>query len=185
MDAKTRREAIYRAIREANAPLTGSALSGLFGVSRQIIVQDVALLRAQGLPVLATPEGYVVPEDPSQERAVRVLASRHAGIERMRRELYLVVDNGGVVEDILVAHAVYGELRAPLLLKSRRQVDAFVESPAWNEAAPLSTLTGGEHLHTISAAEEETLDSIEQALALEGFLCEEERRGQTDGIAKD
>ena len=107
-----------------------------------------------------------------QNACVRVAMCRHMGLERMRCELYAVVDAGGVVEDVVVSHAVYGELRAPLLLKSRRQVDEFTDHPGWLEAEPLSTLTGGVHLHTISAPDEKTLDAIFERLRAQGLLIE-------------
>lgn len=173
MDANARREAIYQAIGKSDQPIKGGELARRFAVSRQVIVQDVALLRAHGREILATPDGYVLPA-PERNGCVRVVMCRHTGIERMRQELYAVVDAGGVVEDVLVSHAVYGELRAPLLLRSRRQVDDFADHAGWKKAAPLSTLTGGVHYHTISAPDPKTLDAIVEALDAAGLLSQEE-----------
>ena len=170
MDANTRREAIYSAIKKSSVPLKGSELAKQFGVSRQVIVQDVALLRAHGRDILATPEGYMLPGE--KRGCVRVVMCDHTGIEMMRRELYTVVDAGGVVEDVIVSHAVYGEMRAPLMLKSRRQVDRFAEHEGWKQAAPLSTLTGGVHLHTLSAPDEETMEEIVCALRESGLISD-------------
>lgn len=171
MDANVRRDEIVRLIVKSPRPVKGGALSKALGVSRQVIVQDVALLRARGLDILATPAGYVLPAQ-KKGGCVRVAMCRHEGLERMRLELYTAVDAGGVVEDVVVSHAVYGELRAPLLLKSRREVDEFADHPGWREASPLSTLTGGVHFHTMSAPDEETLDAIFDALHAQGLLIE-------------
>lgn len=92
----------------------------------------------------------------------------------MREELYAVVDAGAVVEDIVVSHPVYGEFRAMLMLASRRQVDDFVENPGWQEASPLSVLTDGLHLHTLTAPDERTLDVAFSELERRGFLAPDE-----------
>lgn len=171
MDANERRKKIYESIVSSGTPLKGGDLARVFGVSRQVIVQDVALLRAQGKEIIATPEGYVLPVS-EENRAVRLAMCSHYGFEAMRSELYTVVDMGGVVEDIQVPHAVYGEIIAPLLLHSRRQVDAFVDHEGWGESAPLSALTEGIHLHKISAVDEQTLDAVFEALRGKGFLVQ-------------
>lgn len=173
MDANVRREEIYQAIAGSAQPMKGGELARQFGVSRQVIVQDVALLRAHGREILATPEGYVLPMRESRG-CVRVVMCRHWGIEGMRQELYAVVDAGGVVEDVVIDHAVYGELRAPLLLRSRRQVDDFADHAGWKKAAPLSTLTGGVHYHTLRAPDEATMEAIVRTIARTGMLVEKE-----------
>ena len=38
----------------ADAPMSATTIAGLFSVSRQIIVGDIALLRAGGVQILAT-----------------------------------------------------------------------------------------------------------------------------------
>ena len=60
MDAAGRRRAIARALEDARRPVAASVLGERFGVSRQIVVGDVALLRAAGLEITATPRGYVL-----------------------------------------------------------------------------------------------------------------------------
>lgn len=170
MDAAGRRAAILARMERAAEPVKGGELSREFSVSRQVIVQDIALLRAQGHPVLATPAGYMLPAAAPAPCARAVLCA-HEGFERMREELYAVVDAGATVEDIVVTHPVYGEFRAMLMLSSRRQVDAFVENAAWQDAAPLSALlTDGAHLHTLTAPDERTLDAACDALCRGGFL---------------
>ena len=60
MNAAERRTKITHLLAQANGPLSATALAAQCGVSRQIIVGDVALLRAGGLAVLATPRGYIL-----------------------------------------------------------------------------------------------------------------------------
>ena len=54
-------------------PVAAGELARELGVSRQVIVQDVALLRAEGLEIVATNRGYVLPET----RISRVFKVRH------------------------------------------------------------------------------------------------------------
>ncbi|WP_102409943.1 3H domain-containing protein [Beduinella massiliensis] len=173
MDATQRRAEILSRFEHARQPVKGGVLAKELSVSRQVIVQDVALLRAKGHPILATPDGYVLPAA-APSPCARVAACIHTGFERMREELYAVVDAGAVVEDIVVSHPVYGEFRAMLMLASRRQVDDFVENPGWQEASPLSVLTDGLHLHTLTAPDERTLDVAFSELERRGFLAPDE-----------
>lgn len=57
MDASRRRVRILDYLRAAKAPVSATALAKKLSVSRQIIVGDVALLRAAGEAVTATPRG--------------------------------------------------------------------------------------------------------------------------------
>lgn len=171
MNTHERREALYALLQEARAPVTGSALSQTLQVSRQVIVQDVALLRASGKDILSTADGYLIPAA-TGNRPTRVFACRHVGMRSLRQELEIMVDHGGLVRDILVEHPVYGELRGLLMLSSRKRVAAFVENPDWQDATPLSSLTGGIHLHTVEADTQAELDAMEAALREAGFLIE-------------
>ena len=58
--AQARRQAVNQVLEEAGGPVSATALAKQFSVSRQIIVGDVALLRAAGEESLATPRGYVL-----------------------------------------------------------------------------------------------------------------------------
>lgn len=167
MTATDRREAIEARLRSARAPLSATALAGEFHVSRQVIVGDVALLRASGVDIHATPRGYVI----GAERAgvQGVLACVHSP-EDMGRELNAIVDNGGEVLDVIVEHPVYGQLTGQLQLRSRHDVAQFLTKA--EGASPLSVLTDGIHLHTVSCPDEEALMRVAQALRREGFLLE-------------
>ncbi|SMC00056.1 hypothetical protein SAMN00808754_3245 [Thermanaeromonas toyohensis ToBE] len=167
MKALERRERILE-ILKVGEPITGAELARRLGVSRQVIVQDVAILRAGGTDILATPQGYVLA--PREEGYRRTFACRH-DMEGMEQELLIIVDNGGRVLDVVVEHPVYGELRGFLMLSSRREVYEFLENLQRSGAKPLYTLTEhGVHLHTVTAAKEEALEAIEGALARAGIL---------------
>lgn len=168
MTSTERRIAIEEQLRRATAPVSATALANQFHVSRQVIVGDVALLRAGGVDVQATPRGYILGTDSAGVQGV--LACVHSG-EEMGRELNLIVDHGGEVVDVIVEHAVYGQLTGQLHLRSRHDVSQFLK--AAEGCAPLSALTGGIHLHTVRCPDEATLLRVTQALKDEGFLLEE------------
>ena len=95
MNAAQRREKILQQLHGASAPISASALAAKLGVSRQIVVGDVALLRAGGAEIEATPRGYQF--HPTPGGYTGILACVHRTADEMRTELYTVVDQGGVV----------------------------------------------------------------------------------------
>ena len=161
MHADTRRQAILEQLRQTDAPISAAALAARFSVSRQIIVGDVALLRAAGENISATPRGYVILPSPSG--LVRRVACCHdaAGMES---ELNAMVDQGCTVLDVIVEHPLYGQLTGPLQLSSRYEVTQFLRRCRDFGARPLSDLTGGIHLHTLSCPDEDTFVRVQQAL---------------------
>lgn len=168
-DGTTRRKELMKLLQNEMRPLSGTELARHFGVSRQVIVQYIALLRATDRNILSTNKGYVLyhPEQ-EEERSRRILASHHDK-ERMQEELYLIVDNGGCVCDVVVEHEIYGQLSADLILKNRRDVNEFVKKMGEISDQPLNVLTGGIHFHTVEAESEEILDCIEEQLRERGF----------------
>jgi hypothetical protein len=170
MIAQERRNKIVEILKNAKEPISGSDLAKRFGVTRQIIVQDIAILRAKGIKILSTPQGYVI--DTAKENTVkRVFAVKH-GYERTEEELNLIVDNGGKVLDVIVEHPFYGEIKGLLMLSSRYDVSKFMGFVKEGKATLLSSLTDGVHLHTVEAENEEVLDRIQKALEEKGFLIE-------------
>ena len=170
MDAAGRRRAIARALEEARRPVAASVLGERFGVSRQIVVGDVALLRAAGLEITATPRGYVLGAG-AQAGERRTVAVSH-GMEGMERELTIMVDNGCTVLDVVIEHAVYGQLTGELHLKSRRDVAEFMRRVRENAASPLSTLTGGIHTHTLLCPDAGSFERCRDELREAGILLE-------------
>ena len=173
MTAEERRGEILRALEQAETPVSASALAKQLHVSRQAIVGDVAMLRALNSPIAATPRGYVLLPGESRGQTYTI-ACRH-GRDLLQQELYAVVDNGGGLIDVIVDHAVYGQLTGKLHIFSRYDADAFDRKIRQPGAKPLCDLTGGIHLHTLRAADEATLDRVVQGLKDKGFLLSEDK----------
>ncbi len=170
MTGAERRKMILNLMKEASAPLSGGALGSATGVSRQVVVQDIALLRSEGHSILATARGYLL-DSSKEEKNSRLFKVFHDE-SRTEEELKLIVDLGGTVEDVMVNHKVYGKVSAPLHIKNRRDVQSFLKTLEMGKSTPLLKVTSGYHFHHISADELEILDEIEEALRQNDFLTE-------------
>lgn len=168
MDGAKRRREILDLLGNAKEPITGSALAKRFNVSRQVIVQDVAVLRAEGKDIIATPQGYITIKN-QETKLRRVIACQHDN-NNLVNELNIIVDKGGTVVDVIVEHPIYGELKVILNLKSRYDVEQFVGKLQSSNAKPLCFLTEGVHLHTLEAEHETVFKQIEEALTEAGIL---------------
>lgn len=171
MDSEERRQAILEAIHNRTKPIKGSDLATNFGVSRQVIVQDIALLRAGGEEIIATPQGYMILKQPISRQNRKILACKHWD-KGMEEELMTIVDFGGTVVDVMVEHEVYGEFKAELMISSPSDVRNFITKMKKEGAPPLASLRQGIHLHTIEAPNIETLEKIETALKEKGYILE-------------
>lgn len=169
MKAIERRKEIVAVLLSANSPLSGSKLSEKFGVSRQIIVQDISLLKASGYEIISTHHGYILQSSPLKERVFKL---RHTK-EQTEDELNLIVDLGGTVADVFVWHKVYGKVEAKLNIFSRLHVRQFIEAVRTGQSTELMDITGGYHYHTVRAESEEVLDKIEKALLDKGYIVPE------------
>ena len=169
MRAEERRQAIQDILQHSPQPVSAGTLAARFSVSRQIIVGDVALLRAAGADISATPRGYVIQKFPSG--LIRQVACSHNGAE-METELNAMVDQGCTVLDVIVDHPIYGQLTGPLQLSSRYDVAQFIVRCAQADAQPLSNLTEGIHLHTLSCPNEDAFRRVQSALREMGVLLE-------------
>lgn len=168
-----RRDAILGLLKEAEIPLTGSYLSTTLGVTRQIIVGDVAVLRARGEQIIATPQGYLLYKRQQRSGYKSTVAVRHGGEHAtITSELGLIVDLGGTILNVTVEHPLYGELTANLQVSSRADVEQFGQKMKELQAEPLLTLTDGYHLHSIEAPTSEVMGAIRDALRQAGFLAE-------------
>lgn len=170
MSGEERRQEIISFITGNGKAASGTLLAEKFHVSRQVIVQDIALLRAEGYEILSTNRGYLCQKS---TRASRIFYVQHDD-SRILEELNLVADCGGRVKDIFVKHELYGELRAELNVDSRKKAAAFVKNISEGTCSPLNRVTHGYHYHTITAESEEELDEIEEELRLKHFLVKEE-----------
>ena len=168
IDGNQRREAILEDLSKENSILKGVQLAKKYGVSRQVIVQDIALLRAQGTSIISTAEGYMLHDlKPDTSKRVFCVAHNESLIED---ELNTIVDYGGKVLNVLVNHVVYGDITVDLMLKNRKDVKNFMKKLEDIEFVPLMALTNGEHYHVVEAETIDILDSIEQALIDKGYL---------------
>lgn len=168
MSVATRHDEILRMLKRSEKPLSGSLLSESLGVSRQIIVQDMNTLKANGQPIISTARGYIL--DPYR-MVTRVYKVRHT-VPETADELNMIVDLGGEVNDVFIYHKVYGEIHAKLNITSRRDVKDFMADIESGKSSPLMTVTSGYHYHTVAAKDFETLDLIEKELQARGYWAE-------------
>ena len=167
MRAIERREKIIKLIIEKNAAIKGTELADLFGVTRQIIVKDVAILRAAGKNIIATPDGYIYNTDINKVKAI--IAVNHGSSETIE-ELKIVVKYGGIIEDVIIDHPIYGEIKGNLMIKNLNDLNKFESEFKRKNIKPLSNLTNGVHLHTIAADNEDDIEAIKMELSKKGFL---------------
>ncbi|MBQ3100002.1 MAG: transcription repressor NadR [Clostridia bacterium] len=167
MKVTERRKAIVNLLLSSSEPLSGGKLSEEFGVSRQIIVQDITVLKGMGYDILSTHNGYVIQKSPLKERVFKLLHTT----EQTEDELNTVVGLGGTVVDVFVWHKVYGRMSAPLNIFSDLHVKQFIEGVRTGKSSELMNITGGYHYHTVRAESEEILDNIGKALEAKGYLA--------------
>ncbi|MBX5466738.1 MAG: transcription repressor NadR [Firmicutes bacterium] len=152
LTAARRRRQLVRLLQRGNT-WTGQQLAQAMGVSRQVIVQDVAILRAEGVPILATPRGYAWWTPPPQGATRSVVAVRHGPEpEAVATELRALVEVGVTVVNVIVEHALYGDLVGGLNLATPEDVEAFLAAWQQQGAPLLSSLTDGVHLHTLEGS---------------------------------
>ncbi len=173
MDSKERRKEILRLLKEKDNPIKGIDLANKLGVSRQIIVQDIAILRAKGESILATPQGYIIPMEKGN-KLVKTIVCKHIKHEEIEDELKTIVDMGGKILDVVVEHPLYGEIKSPLMINSRLDVVQFMENLERTKAEPLSTLTAGVHIHSIEVENEKIFKNIKEALKEKNYLIDSE-----------
>jgi len=166
--ADLRRSRILDWMRAHRSPVHGDQLARRFQVSRQCLVQDVAILRAGGQEILGTPRGYRLPDAATRAHKA-ILACKHPP-ERTEEELNILADHGVKVLDVIVEHPLYGEMRGSLMIESRTDVQDFLKKVTASHAALLSSLTGGVHLHTVEASRPEMIARAKEQLRERGFL---------------
>lgn len=171
MKAAERREAVLARLEKETGPVSATVLAKEFSVSRQIIVGDIALLRAAGEDISATPRGYVYTR--SSNGLVRKIAVRHMS-DRTEEELTICVDHGCEVQDVIVEHPVYGQIVGELQLVSRYDVRQFIDHVQREKVHSLSELTDGIHLHTLLCRDEESYRLTCKALDEAGILLKED-----------
>lgn len=167
-----RLDLLIKTLKNATHPIPGRKLGEMVNVSRQIIVGDITLLKAKGEPIISTNRGYLYLAEKKPTRIEKVIACRHTP-EQTETELNILVDYGVTVEDVRIEHAVYGDLRASIMVSNRQEVKSFVSNIAQSTDDFLLQLTDcGTHLHLISAPSEENIREAEVALKQAGILVE-------------
>jgi len=170
MNAKERREKIRDILIQSDKKVKGSDLADLFQVSRQIVVGDMALLKASGLPVISTPRGYYL-EHNRKNHAERTFVCIHQKRQAVR-EMEIIVAHGGIIHNVSIEHEMYGIITAELEIENEEDIRFFVEKMKETHFTLLSSISGGIHSHLIEAENEDQLDEIEKALRYAGFLYE-------------
>ncbi|MCM1257979.1 MAG: transcription repressor NadR [Roseburia sp.] len=168
MSGEKRREEMLTVLRQSANPVSGTALARNFAVSRQVVVQDIALLRAQNQDIISTNKGYLLKQSSPNQRIFKV----HHTDQEMEEELNLIVDYGGKIEDEFVYHKVYNVIRVEMGLKSRREIKEYMEKLKSGKSKSLKDVTSDYHYHTVTAESEEILDQIQEELQKRGFLAE-------------
>lgn len=170
MSGLERREKIVSLLKSNEKAIPAKTLADMFSVSRQVIVQDIALLRASGYDVISTNRGYLL----NQPVTVSCVLKVYHTDEQIEDELNTIVDLGGTAVDVSVRHKIYGPMEAPLLINSRRKVQEFMKELNSGKSSPLKNITSGYHYHKIEAESEEMLKVIENALREKGYLIKKD-----------
>ena len=138
------------------------------GVTRQVIVQDIALLRARESPYLPHPRDTPCGTCQGAQGLPDSLVKHD--FDQTRDELLTMVNAGVEVIDVIVEHPVYGQLTGQLSISTPEDVECFMETIETTQSGLLSSLTDGIHLHTVKAANKQQLDRLEKILQQKGFL---------------
>ena len=167
-NGRERREQILQILKNSKEPVAGTELANQLDVSRQVIVQDMALIRANGVEVFSTNRGYLIHMPKQVSRVFKVIHTN----EQVEEELNLIVDLGARVEDVFVYHKVYNVVKVKMDIKSRRDVSKYMEGITSGKSTNLMNLTSNYHYHTVVADDEQTLDLIQEELKRKGFLAQ-------------
>lgn len=168
MNSKERRLYIENVLKNSDIPQKGHILAEELSVTRQIIVKDIAILRAEGKKIIATPEGYLMPKD-EKSMIKKVIAFSHKP-EEIEDELKTIIKFGGIIEDVIIEHTLYGEIKGMLMIKTLYDVENFMRKVNDYKAEPLLVLTSGVHLHTILAENYESMENIIRELKTKKYL---------------
>ena len=167
MNSIERREDIYKLLLKSEKPLKGIDIAKIYSVTRQVIVRDIAILRAKGNNIMATPDGYIVNRNDNKVKAVIAVSHRE---DQLIEEMSIVIKYGGIIEDVIVEHPLYGEIRGMLMIKNYNELSKFNKKYNDQGARLLSVLTKGIHIHTIAAECNEDIEAIISELKEHNFI---------------
>lgn len=168
-ETEKRRKQIIEILNKSDVPISGSVLAEKFDVSRQVIVQDIAILKAENYKIISTNRGYKLFEN---KRPSRVLKVSHRDDE-IEKELNAAVDLGAEVVNVFVWHKAYGKIEAELNIKSRKDVKDLIKRIESGVSRPLKRITDDYHYHLVEADTIETLDEVEEAWEKLGIIIKE------------
>lgn len=171
MGPHTRRQELINFLNSKNEPVSARSLAEKFSVSRQVIVGDIALLRAEGCDILSTPRGYLIPgyDEPAASSFEGKIVCLHTQ-QQTEEELQIIVDNGGQVLDVSVEHPLYGALTGKLRIANRYDISEFMKQLSKHQSKLLASLTDGLHMHTIQCPDAATFERIRKQLSKAGIL---------------
>ena len=170
MKSDERRNSIIQTLSKCNSSISATSLANNFSVTRQIIVADIALLRASGYQIIADNKGYKLIT--ANNDLIKRIAVQHSK-DDVNNEFYAIVDNGGKVLDVIIEHPIYGKISVVLNITSRYEADEFVKKLNNTNSHPLSILTQGLHIHTIEVPNTESFERIKLKLNELGILITE------------
>lgn len=162
MNSDERKEKLLYILKTSNKPIKGSDLANELEVTRQVVVKDIALLRASGVDILSTSNGYMIYNMKNQE--FKIKCKNHLNNEELSLELQTIIDFGGKIKNVIVEHPIYGTIKADLNISSNRDLKMFIENSNKNEFKQLSTLSQDYHVHTIEVSDEKTIEDIKREL---------------------
>ena len=174
MKTKERRELLLNILNKSANPIKGDELANTLNVSRQVIVQDIALIRATGVDIIATPQGYIIYNSKTAIKTIE--CKNHSNRDEFYNELRTIVDLGGKVKNVIVKHPIYGEIKVDLDIASNRDIDEFMKKASNDEFKQLSKITKESHLHTLEAKNEEILDEIISSLLDKNILVNNSKK---------
>lgn len=166
--SELRRQKVKDILFKSDNPIKGIDLSKEFNVSRQVIVQDIAILRAEGCNIVATFNGYIIPNFKKNDGIIRTFESYHDSLEGMIEELEIILEYGGKILNVMIEHDVYGEITANLMISNSEDLSNFTDK--MKKSKPLSLLTSGNHMHTIEIASEKIYNLLADELETKGYL---------------
>jgi len=159
----SRRDKIIQKLNEAVMPISASKLAKEFGVSRQVIVGDISLLRASGYKIEALPKGYLLVRNEN----IYTIVCQHTESETFE-ELSILVKHHIEVLDVKIDHHTYGVLTGELNIKTQQDIIDFLAL----KPNLLSKLTNGIHIHTLKVKDKKDLDNALIELRAANFLYE-------------
>ena len=167
IEREEREKRIIEILESSETLVRGTYVAEHYDVSRQVIVQDIAILKARNIDIISTNRGYRL----LSKGIKKIIKVKHDDSE-IRNELNAIVDLGASVEDVFVIHKTYGEIRVKLDIKSRRDVDLLVENINSKLSKPLKNLTNNYHYHTIIVENENIFKEVEDKLKSLGILID-------------